>query len=107
MYSGPSTVWGSPAPATGCFSHCVILWLMADLELWAGGGVLSFPCASPSLSFSLCVELWVLAGLECQVGKEALSYTCVTPPTAASLCGAVGTHRVPPAADSLSVLCSQ
>ena len=80
-----SMIWGSAALDTGCFPHCAMLWLIADLEHWVGIGVLSFPCPSLRLCFSLCVELWALAGLECQAGLGALSYTCMPPPTSASL----------------------
>ena len=107
VYSGPSTIRGSPALATDCFSHCVMLWAMADLEHWAGEGVVSFICVFPSLCFFLCVELWLITGLNCQEGKMVLSYTCVPPLIAVflSTC-ALGAHGAPSAATSLSALCS-
>ena len=51
VYSGPSMIRGSPAPAADFFSFCAMFWLMADLENQTGGGVLSFTCASPASAF--------------------------------------------------------
>ena len=50
-------IWGSQALANGCFSDCAMLWPMADLEHWAGEGVLSFSALAPASLLSLCGAL--------------------------------------------------
>ena len=80
---------------------------MADLEHWAGGKGLSFPCAYPSLHFFLCEELWVMAGQKCQAGEGYfITPVCFPQLMPLSLHGALGSQRAPAATTSLSMWCS-
>ena len=47
VYSEPTVTCSFLTLATGCFSICMVLWLMVELEYWEGGGALSFACMIP------------------------------------------------------------
>ena len=86
MYSWSSMIWGSPAPATGCFSHCAMLWLMADLEHWQVDGCSPSPVLPQPLLLSLYRALGdSRTGVPGRVRRTFL-YLCASSNHCLSLC---------------------
>lgn len=109
--SGPSMIRASQAPANDCFSQGETLWLMADLEPWAGGRLLFSPCVSPTsaplppLLLSLCGALGYRRTGARGGGRGTFLQLRASPNCCLSPCGLPGAHGAPPAATSLSAPC--